>query len=329
MSERIISKHSIDAVITWVNGNDELHKAKMRPYLKDSKLLDNDNFRTRFDQVDEVKFVVDSILKFAPYIRNIFIVTDNQIPNFFKKTNRDKKYEKVQIIDHKIIFKGFETHLPTFNCLPIETMLTNIPKLSEHFIYFNDDLFLIKETKPLDFFINTNPILRGEWRRYNTKIWYKLVYAKILELIGKKAKNEIYGFKLGQQNIALKLGFKKYFKFDHTPAPMRKSTLEGYFSENPEMRELNIKHRFRHPEQFTFQGLANHLEIQNKTCVLKYNYQLAYIQSYKKPVLWYKIYFWYCSFNSRKLFMCLQSLNQCSPIKLKYVLGWLQKRINK
>jgi len=330
MDEKINLNYPIDAVIAWVDGHDELHRAKMRPYLKDAKLLDNDNFRTRFDQVDEVKFAVDSILKFAPYIRTVFIVTDNQIPNFLKAANRDKKYAKVQIVDHTIIFKGFESHLPTFNCLPIETMLIKIPKLSEYFIYFNDDFFLIKEAKISDFFVDRKPVLRGEWRKYDTEIWYKNLYSKISLLLGGKQKKNTYGFKRSQQNIACKLGFKKkYFKFDHTPAPMLKSTLENYFVENPEMREINIKHRFRHPEQFTFQGLANHLEIKNKTCVIKKDYQLAYFGSYKKPLIWYKFNLWLSDNNKNKLFLCLQSLDQCPPNKLAYILNWLISKFEK
>ncbi|SNR50595.1 Stealth protein CR1, conserved region 1 [Lutibacter agarilyticus] len=315
----------IDIVIPWVDGNERKLKEKMKLYVENKELFESKNFRTRFDQVEEIKFSIDSILKFAPYIRTIFLVTDSQVPNFLIEGIRTEKYSKVKIIDHKVIFKGYEKYLPTFNCLPIETMLTKIPNLAEHFIYFNDDFFLIKETKPSDFFVNSTPVLRGKWKQFNNKVWYKIVYSKLLNLLGEKHKNEIWGFKKGQQIIAHKLGFKKYFKFDHTPAPIRKSTLENYFSKNPEMRDLNIKHRFRHPEQFTFQGLANHIEIKNKTCVIKYNYQLEYFGSYKKPFLWYKFVLWLTNKNSSKLFLCLQSLDQCSPNKLNYFRKWFAK----
>jgi len=328
MKGNINLEHPIDVVILWVDGNDSLHREKMNPYLSNEQQLNDKNFRTRFDQVEEIEYAIKSILKFAPFARKIFLVTDNQIPNFLKNKKGNGAFEKVEIVDHTVIFKGFEAFLPTFNCLPIETMLTNIPDLSEHFIYFNDDLFLIKETKPSDFFINKNPILRGKWSRFNTKIWYKLVYGKIIKLIGKKAKNETYGYKIGQQNIASKLGFKKYFKFDHTPAPLRKSTLENYFNENPEMRELNIKHKFRHPKQFTLQGLANHLEIQNKTCVLKNKYQLEYFGSYKKPLIWYKFHLFLSDRNKNRLFMCLQSLDLCPQQKLNFFFDWMNAKLN-
>ena len=65
----------IDAVITWVDGNDENHQKKIADNITDTNLLKDVNFKTRFQQVDEIKFTVHSILKFAPFIRNIFIVS--------------------------------------------------------------------------------------------------------------------------------------------------------------------------------------------------------------------------------------------------------------
>lgn len=41
-----------------------------------------------------------------------------------------------EIIDHD--------YLPTFNSHVIEANLHKIPNLSEHFIYFNDDVFVAK-----------------------------------------------------------------------------------------------------------------------------------------------------------------------------------------
>lgn len=308
----------IDVVILWVDGSDELHQKKMEPFLKDKSKLNKKSFRTRFDQVDEVQFSVNSILKFAPYIRQIYMVTDNQIPDFIKD-EVGNKYDKVKIVDHKEIFIGYEEYLPTFNCFPIETMITNIPGLSENFIYFNDDFSLINKTKPEDFFNEGKVVLRGEWRNYDSNIWHKKIVYKLRELFGGKPKDLTYGFKRSQQNIARKLGFKKYFKFDHTPAPLRKSTIDAYFKENPEMKLLNSKHKFRHYQQFTIQGLGNHIEIKNKNAILKRDYQLVYFGSYKKPFLWYKFEFWFNKKQNNKLFMCLQSLDQCSPKKLKYI----------
>jgi len=321
--------YTIDAVITWVDGTDPLHQKKMLPYLSNEASVSSKNFRTRFDQVEEIEYVIKSILEFAPFVRKIFLVTDNQVPKFLKNKDTKEDYSNVKIIDHKTIFEGYEEYLPVFNSNSIETMLFKIPDLSEHFVYFNDDLFLAKNTVLEDFFENGRPIIRGVWKTFDKEKMHKNLYNKFLVLLNKKPKTEKVGYKRAQQNIAKVLGFNKYLRLDHTPCSMRKSVIENYFRSNDDMLLNNIKYKFRHHSFFMIQSLANYLEIKNNTYVLKKDYQLCYVQSYKKPLLWYKMYFWYCSLNSKKLFMCLQSLDQCSPVKLKYILGWLQRKISK
>ncbi|MFK5878678.1 MAG: stealth family protein [Flavobacteriaceae bacterium] len=325
MVDNSTSDFPIDAVILWVDGDDKKHRQKMLPYLKASdKKFSKKKIRIRFGQVNEIEYSIKSILKYAPYVRNIFLVTDNQTPNFLKDSEITPEFSKVKIVDHSVIFKKHMGVLPTFNCLPIETMLYNIPNLSEYFIYFNDDLFLIKETTPSDFFIDKSPILRGEWRIFDKDILYKKLHQTIVKFFDGKLKNSVYGFKRGQQNIVKKLGFKKYFKFDHTPAPMRKSTIKNYFEVHPDMELINVKHRFRDVEQFTLQSLANHIEIRNETCILKSDYQLIYIGSYTKPLFWYKLLL--NKKNKSKLFLCMQNLDLCPPKKQKFLLNWLNKR---
>jgi hypothetical protein len=55
--------HNIDAVILWVNGNDDKHKIKISKYVDNKNDISLTKFRTRFDQVNEIKFTIDSILK--------------------------------------------------------------------------------------------------------------------------------------------------------------------------------------------------------------------------------------------------------------------------
>lgn len=303
---------NIDAVILWVDGKDENHQSKMIPYLKDKSVLKSKKFRTRYDQVDEIKFTIDSILKYATYIRNIFIVTDNQIPNFLKDEDPLNIYHSVSIVDHRDIFKEHQQYLPTFNCRPIESCIYNIPNLAEHFIYFNDDFFLINETSPKTFFRNGLPILRGKWDNFDEDKLYK------------KFKKKRLGHKNAQQNAAKLLGFKKYYHFRHTPHPLRKSTFKNYFEEFPEVLVDNIKHKFRVSSQFTPQGLANHLEIKNETCFFERDLNLMYFRSYKKPLIWYKFKLNFLGRN--KLFLGLQSLDHASKEKLDYIISWLEKR---
>lgn len=311
--------YPIDAVITWVDGKDKQHQLKMLPYLDDKKITKNKEFRTRLDQVEEIKYSVNSILKYAKFIRNIFIVTDNQTPNFIKNKNAGE-YENVFIIDHKDIFKEHSNYLPVFSNRPVETKLYNIPGLAEHFIYFNDDFFLINEVKVSDFFIDEKPLIRGKWLKFEEEKLRKKIFPPSEEDKNKPK------HKRAQQKSAEVVGFKKkFYRFQHIPAPLRKSTFKTFFKNNPDIEINNIKYKFRSVDQFTPQGLANHIEIKNKTCTLKDDYQLIYINrdkffflsKYKLNTMVNK---------SNKLFLNLQSLDQCPKDKLTFFLDWLDKR---
>lgn len=305
--------HNIDAVILWVNGNDDKHKIKISNYVDNKSEISSTKFRTRFDQVNEIKFTIDSILKFAPYIENIHIITDEQTPEFLEKIDNNDYYKKVSIVDHKVIFKDFEQFLPTFNCRPIETCMHRIPGLAEHFVYFNDDFFLIKHTKPTDFFRNGLPVLRGKWLKFDKDIFYK------------KFKKIRVGHKKAQQKAAKLVGLKKYYNFKHTPHPLRKSTFKTYFNNNPNIFIENIKYKFRNENQFTPQGLANHIEIKNKSCVLITDLELLYMRSYTKPLFWIKFIF--LLNGNKKRFLGLQSLDQCPSKTLKFLSKWIENRL--
>ena len=65
----------IDAVIAWVDGNDPAHKAKRHRYSKPEEISNDDiGGDIRFTSIGEIKYSVASILRFAPYIRKIFII---------------------------------------------------------------------------------------------------------------------------------------------------------------------------------------------------------------------------------------------------------------
>ena len=56
--------------------------------------------------------------------------------------------ENVNIVLHEMIIP--QDLLPTFNSTTIEMFLPLIPDLAEHFIYGNDDIFVLKPTQPTD-----------------------------------------------------------------------------------------------------------------------------------------------------------------------------------
>ena len=189
-------------------------------------------------------------------------------------------------------------------------------------MYFNDDLFLLKESKVEDFFINGYPVLRGSWKRFNEDIFVK----KIKYFFQSNSKKRRVGHKVAQEKGAKLTGFSNYYKFHHTPHPFRKSTIENFFNENNNIFIENIKYKFRNINQFTPQSLSNHLEIKNGTCTLIDDYKLTYFQNYKKPFWWLKYRLNKIDKENQKLFLCMQSLDQCPEEKLSYIKNWLYNK---
>lgn len=130
----------IDIIITWVDQNDLEWQKKHKKYSD----IQNDSM-LRYRDYGTLKYVFRSIEKYASWVNHIYLVTDNQIPKWLDLSNK-----KVSIIDHTQIIP--QEYLPTFNSNVIDFHLANIPNLSEHFIYFNDDTFLNAPTEPNDFF---------------------------------------------------------------------------------------------------------------------------------------------------------------------------------
>ena len=122
--------------------------------------------RTRFANDGEIYYCIASILKYAPFINKIFVITDNQRPKFINYFIMEGICDdkKIIFVNHTDIFGKNKNHYPTFNSLSIETMLWNIDNLSNSVIYFNDDVFLLSGVEKSDFIsLEAKPILRGEF----------------------------------------------------------------------------------------------------------------------------------------------------------------------
>lgn len=164
----ILCNDKIDVVYTWVNGSDPIwlktmlhykhiyERKKLERTMNDTNKINlfmanisakDHNIDNRFRDMDELKYSIRSLFKYAPWIHHIYLVTDNQIPNWLDLS----KSSKISIITHDQIFPN-KSHLPTFSSPSIESHLHLIPNLSEYFIYFNDDVFLGNYIYPDDFY---------------------------------------------------------------------------------------------------------------------------------------------------------------------------------
>ncbi|MFD8203904.1 stealth conserved region 3 domain-containing protein [Streptomyces sp. NPDC003470] len=138
----------VDAVYTWVDGGDvdwlERKNAVMRTL--GMRTEDAASSAARFRDRDELRYSLRSIDMHAPWIRTIHLVTDQQVPEWL-----DLSHPRIRVVDHREIFAD-PAVLPTYNSHAIESQLHRIDGLAEHFLYFNDDVFVGRVLQPGMFF---------------------------------------------------------------------------------------------------------------------------------------------------------------------------------
>lgn len=145
---------AVDAVYTWVDGLDpewQDIRRQTRERLGLSDDTQEPGFADRYVQNGELQFSLMRLKTYAPWIRRVFIVTMNQTPPNLPNNM------PITIVDHRTILP--ESALPCFNSQAIETALHRIPDLAEHFLYFNDDMFLGGPVQVQDFFDPTGRML--------------------------------------------------------------------------------------------------------------------------------------------------------------------------
>lgn len=188
----------IDLVYLWVNGNDPQWLAKRNACIGKTEEKSAVNCDGRYADNDELKYSLRSIEKYAPWVRRIFIVTDNQVPVWLDTAN-----PKVRIVDHKEIMP--DVCLPCFNSAVIEHFLYRIPGLAEHFIYANDDMFINKPVTPETFFGKDGlPIVRFNRRPFRK--WTLLFKEKVQ---GKRLSNYVQTIRNSAELVEKKYG--KYY----------------------------------------------------------------------------------------------------------------------
>lgn len=262
------SVRDIDAVITWVDVSDPDHRKKWKKYKKKNLSADNElatgRDKTRFVDNGELLYCLYSIRKFAPWIRKIHLITDNQVPDFVDDKFRIEN--NVHIVDHRTIFDSFEWALPTFNSRTLESMIWRVPKLSNQFIYFNDDFVITKPVLPSDFFRDESVVLRGEWKPIRNYGAFRLKMNDWVSNIAKRTFGITRSMNLLLQiNSARLAGFNSdYFKTPHIPHPILKETLSNFFGANPLLLSENIQYKFRNLDQFSSVYLAYHLEVKKE-----------------------------------------------------------------
>ena len=139
----------IDFVIIWVDGDDAAwrkERDKFNP--PEGSIIKSTNSQYRDWGI--LPYWFRSVERYAPWVRKIHFVTCGHYPEWL-----NLNHPKLDFVKHEDFIPS--RYLPTFSPHPIELNIHRIPGLSDQFVYFNDDMFVVAPVKPTDFFIKGRP----------------------------------------------------------------------------------------------------------------------------------------------------------------------------
>ncbi|MGK5448638.1 stealth family protein [Streptomyces radiopugnans] len=219
----------IDVVYTWVDGSDPELRAKRESYRTGApRIHARETGASRYTSHDELKYSLRSLQMYAPFVRNVFIVTDGQTPAWL-----NRNAPGIKVIDHKEIFTD-PSALPVFNSHAIGTQLHHIPELSDRYLYFNDDVFLGRPVTA-DHFFHGNGIA-------------KLPFSSFQLGLGAPHPDEPAPNSAGKNVRKLLLDAHSRFtvnKFMHTPHPQIREVMEELEERFAEDVTRTSRSRFR------------------------------------------------------------------------------------
>ncbi|WP_199563584.1 stealth family protein [Streptomyces sp. AC1-42T] len=237
----------IDVVYTWVDDSDSQWSAERdaarsgrtgSPARTLHAQAANDS---RFTSRDELRYSLRSLHQYAPWVRTIYLVTAGQVPSWL-----DTEAPGIKVVDHREIFSD-PTALPTFNSHAIESQLHHIEGLSEHFLYFNDDVFLGR------------PV--GADRFFHTNGLTKFFQSKALIPSGPVATEDLPVNAAGKNSRALierSFGTRIAQKMKHTPHALRRSILSDIELVYSAEHHRTQHSRFRSPEDVPIASSLHH-----------------------------------------------------------------------
>ena len=103
-----MNEKTIDIVITWVDGSDEVWQKRKSEFSKKN----SDKRDERFRDTGSLKYLLRGIDLYAPWVRKVHLVTEGHLPKWL-----NTKCEKLHIVKHED-FMPAET-LPTFPEQPL------------------------------------------------------------------------------------------------------------------------------------------------------------------------------------------------------------------
>ncbi len=241
----------IDIVIPWVDGSDPVWQQERARYQPSSNA---DNSAARYRDWDTLRYWFRGIERYAPWVRTIHFITYGHLPAWLNTNN-----PKLHVVNHCDYIP--KEYLPTFSSHTIELNMHRIEGLAEHFLYFNDDVFLNAPAKPEDFFIKGLPAdtaVFGIIKNTDVENFMPYIMLNMMAVINmhfsKRAmlKKDFFkwfspknGHYILNNLYLLPWGCYTGIRNFHTCVPYCKSTLKTVWDTVPEILDSTCRHRFR------------------------------------------------------------------------------------
>lgn len=245
----------IDFVITWIDGGDPEWRRQKKQY---ETGCGEDAKEERFRDWGNLKYWFRGVEKFAPWVGKIHFITWGHVPAWLDTSN-----PKLHIVRHEDYMPA--EILPVFSSHPPELLMHNIQGLSERFVYFNDDFFLINRVPETFFFRDglpcdmlafqpvvanpDNPVM--SYIFLNNSLALSKHFDKRKNVKGQPGKY----YKVGYPPLyffynLLELAFPRFTGFYtvHGPSPFLKSTFKEVWEKEEDLLKQTCSHRFRNRE---------------------------------------------------------------------------------
>lgn len=247
----------IDFVVTWVNMDDPEWKAAFEKYSERKDNEKNGVSVARFRDYGFLKYWFRGVEKFTPWVRKIHFISSGNPPEWL-----DLENPKLNIVRHEDYIPS--EFLPTFNSVVIERYIHKIPGLADHFVYFNDDFYILRPLSQDRFFLNGLPRdiaafqYNPSWSQFYKRIKNNIRIInqhfdkkKVLEKFHDKWFNKCYGSKAVMNYL-----LRPYSKFitlriPHNAQPYLKRTFEEVWeAAAKELSETSVN-KFRKVTDYT------------------------------------------------------------------------------
>lgn len=245
----------IDIVVLWVDGSDPEWQAQKASY--QGKALNDSNSVNRFRDWGLMPYWFRAVEQFTPWVRTVHFVTCGHVPSFL-----NLNAPKLHHVRHSDYIPA--EYLPTFNANTIEMNVHRIPGLADHYIFFNDDMFMLRPMPETAFFCDGLPCTYGGEVPAafcgKAGIWQHLIVNDLrvinnhftkseqVRLHKKLYANRTYRWQDNLRTRVIERLFPEFFlgfKNLHAPAAFQKRTLETIWALEPDLLRKTSSNRFR------------------------------------------------------------------------------------